>query len=293
LIVFALGTTYALLQKPSQAYTTTLEFAAKDEEPLISSDAVMARLERVVLPELKRRFEAEHEVGAPSIEMDRVEDSRLLVLESSVSEDRLPRVEALHGAVRDWFLSVQESAYERKSSRIERNFARADARLRSELAGIEDDLEVANAELDWVKDERQRLQEAHDQIQQDLENTAELDQSPELVRIRLERIRQDLSMANSEVRELQRSISRLRSEQRDTEQRIRENRDEYEDHQQELQAAGAPTIAAEGDLQDAGASLIMALSAVLGGMLGIFGAFFREFLAHAHQAATRTGLEGE
>ncbi|MCG5527177.1 MULTISPECIES: Wzz/FepE/Etk N-terminal domain-containing protein [Halorhodospira] len=293
LIVFALGTTYALLQKPSQAYTTTLEFAAKDEEPLISSDAVMARLERVVLPELKRRFEAEHEVGAPSIELTHVEGSRLLILESSVSEDRLPRVEALHGAVRDWFLSSQDSAYDRNRSRFERDLEQVEERLASEVSGIEEDLAATRDELERARAERERLQEARGRLQEDLEDENLAEQSEDLLRIRLEAVREDLSMANSEVRELQRVISELRTERRETVQELSIDKAELEDRLADLQAPDAPATAAEGDIQDAGASLIMALSAVLGGMLGIFGAFFREFLAHAHQAAARTGLEGE
>ncbi|MCG5539448.1 Wzz/FepE/Etk N-terminal domain-containing protein [Halorhodospira sp. 9622] len=286
LVVFALGTTYALLQKPSQTYTTTLEFAAKDEEPLISSDAVMARLERVVLPELKRRFEAEHEVGAPSIKLTHVEGSRLLILESSVSEDRLPRVEALHGAVRDWFLATQGTLYERHESRIERDFARANATLKSNHNAIKDDLETTHAELEWIKEERRRLQESHDHILEELQNEAGLDQSPEILRIRLEGMRQDLSITSSEVRELQRKISMFRTEKRRIEQRMHKKKDDYEDRIEELQTAEAPILAAANQADALGPSLTMALSAVLGTMLGIMAAFFREFLAHAHQLST-------
>ena len=293
LVVFALGTTYALLQKPSQTYTTALEFAAKDEEPLISSDAVMARLERVVLPELKRRFEAEHEVEAPSIELTQVESSRLLIVESSVSEDRLPRVEALHSAVRDWFVSSQDSAYERVRSRLERDLEQVEERLASELSGIETDLDENRDELERARSERERLQEVQARLQEELDEGGAPEQSEDLLRVRLENAREDLSAANSEVRELQRMISELRTERRETEQTLSVDKAALEDRLADLQGPEAPAIAAEGETQDAGASLIMALSAVLGGMLGIFGAFFREFLAHAHQAAARTGLEGE
>ena len=92
-------------------------------------------------------------------------------------------------------------------------------------------------------------------------------------------------MANSEVRELQRMISELRGERWETEQALRADKDKLEDERATLDGPEATAVAAQGDAQDAGASLIIPLSAVLGGMLGIFGGFFREFLAHAHQAA--------
>ncbi|MFP4130319.1 MAG: hypothetical protein ACLFSJ_06215 [Halorhodospira sp.] len=292
LTVFALGSAYGLLQKPSQAHTTTLELGtfvqfreeALEREPLISIHAMQSQLKRVAIPKLQRRFEAEHEASAPSVEIEHIEDSQQLILESSVPEAQSSQVEDLHRSLKEWFISQQEPLFEERRDQIKRQLNQIKENRASELSGIGEDIEATRAELETVQARQQEAREERQELQEKLDSQED-SLSAERLSVQLEGYLQGIRTANTQVRELRERLSDLRRERREVRQSLAEEQSLLEDRLDGLQPPRAISLATPGETQGAKSGLIAALAAVLGGMLGIFGAFFREFLAHAQAAA--------
>lgn len=309
LAVLIAGSLYAAFQATEQAYTTTLRLATgaslvgEDDnrrlvggEPLVSVQSLQNRFERVVLPRLKREFEAEYETGAPPIELERVEEAPTLMLVSTVPAYRAEDVERLHQRASDWLIEAQQEAFKREEQQQERTIERLSEDLEEERAAVNADLERAREELEEARGYLSEIREVRDRLGEQLDGEgsrdnggtdgADGDEAASILQTRLEANREDFSLAQSEVRNLEERISELRSERRTMEWEFVREREMHQNQLERLQAPQAMEIAAAGAEQSSPANLIVALSAVLGLMLGVFGAFFREFLAHVQQVAS-------
>ncbi len=309
--VFALGTVYAWLQPVEQGYTTTLRPVQLEGDPLVNPQRLRAQLEGVIVPEVRKRLEqargegeeagevASVEIQSPEENPLITEDTPLVGLTSTVPKPRKAAVRELHQAIGEAAAAYQQSWYQREQERIDRQItdAREELKAREEefaasLEELEQRASDARSELEALQEEHGLLDERRKRLRTQLEN-AEGPDSAEAAQAALRELYVD-SRDNREERgttgrvltDLQRELRSTRQEQRSWVQQQRDRIESLKWEREQLKAPEVTTLMAESDEERSSRrSLISALSAVLGLMLGVFGAFFREFLDQARQAA--------
>ncbi len=294
--VFALGSAYGLAQHPSQELISTVQVAERGGEPVVPVAQAAARLERVEIPQARAVMEAEG-TSPPRVEVERVEDAPLILLTSSAPEGESDRVEHLHERLFEALRQSQAAELARERERLERDLEQAEAELEetrdafdADLEGQRDRIADARAELEALEEERALLLRRREELQRDLEEDSDGDRTA--TRSELQQLHTDLrenreerALAREQLRSLEQSLREIRDERQRWERRQQERIDSLRSDLEDLSETELVGLAVSGETDAGRAGLISALSAVLGLMLGVFGAFFREFLAHAHGEA--------
>lgn len=294
--VFALGSVYGLIQQPSEKLTSTLQVAERDGEPIVSGVRSAARLERVKIPEARAAMEAEG-TSPPSVEVEWVEDALLILLTSSAPGGEPGHVEELHQRLFDTLRQTQGEVLERERDHLERDLERAEAELKEtrdafdvELDGLRDRIADTWDELKALEEERSLLLRRHEELRRSLEEESDGERTAtrsglQQLHIDLRENREERALAQEQLRSLEQALRERQKERQDWVRRQQERIESLRNDLENLSATELLGLAVSGETNTGRAGLISALSAVLGLMLGVFGGFFREFLAHAHSEA--------
>ena len=245
-LTIAGGFTYALLQPVQYEYRTGIELARVYQGPgsggfelVVSRAASQARLEDVIIPELRREYFGGGERG-PRIQIrERGGDDGLLLQSTGVPEDA-DRIAEFHEAV------VSELGKEHQG-RLERAITATTNRFASRA-------EVLREQLDFLE---QQLEQLSEQL-----NAAEGVTS---------------LVVAQQMGDIRREMSNVRVAHTDARSAVETIRDTSHSTEASFLASQADSPAGTGR------PLIVALSVVLGGMLGLFAAFFAEFVGNARR----------
>ncbi|MCG5529848.1 hypothetical protein LRD18_03025 [Halorhodospira halochloris] len=300
LAVFLLGSSYALIETmdgEQQEFVSYVDLAAVEDEPMIPASSLKDVVERALLPATRMQYRFETGTSAPSVELEEIEGVNQLVLISKTAPERHEHAEALHEIISGELVSLQARRFENVQDRLEREIDRRSQELeearefyREEIETINQRLEDNHESLAEIREIRGTLREQLDSIEA-TDGAADLDTKTTSLQMRLEASRNDLSSIQQKVRNTQQLLSETRREKRRMELSYQRDIERLrEELEQGLQEPGVSILAAEGEIiDDSRAGLIVALSAVLGIMLGIFGAFFREFIDQAQRVAAAEG----
>lgn len=252
-LVMALSGVYAVSRPENVTLGAVVELghipgiAAKELPPVLEPAGAVDELNNIIIPEVTA--EGGEGLSRPSAAI-RSADARLVEITVEV-----PRAEAdAHLELLSDSAAAIVEAHARRRERITQPLAGHLATLTDNLASIE-------AAIEELEDRRMAMAQARQRLGDDGELAVAL-----------------LSL-NSESLLLQR-LAGLRAERRELLERIVDLR------RQEAMGTGARLVTAPavtGSGSGPSAALILTLGAVLGGMLGIFAAFFREFVARANE----------
>jgi len=260
LAVTLLAGMYALMRAPSYTVQTIIEVGEMPAldggvEMIESPEGAVSRLNEVILPNVHDAFLGDGDPSWPQLEAEVVSaDAGLLRVYAAINpDDQEDYFKALEAAVAQ--LASEHSAL----------LERSDEAVSRQIETLRTEIETVNTSLSEIEARRSELRRILDgsvgaqgegggerwQLPLALQGTMGMLSSQDLLRERA-RLRGDLN--------------RLLS---------------IEDAAERTRIVRDPRLGDEP--QGTGPSLILALGIVLGGMLGIFAAFFREFVARANE----------
>lgn len=292
--VFLVGSVYAFLQSVEKEYTTTIQVAEESHgTPIVALENAVATLQRVVVPQVRDLFKEEFDRSLPAVETVSIEGTSLVTLESSAGLESTEIVNRFHKEIYQRLESEQKAAFDRLHGRLERRLARLDKNHKSREERLEAQIKVAESriadkeeELQELLDERDQISEKRQQIFADNvgneQDTGRIESLISEMQEQMSANREDRRLIQEHVRNIEENLATLISDLNEMDSEFEQRRQEIQARLEDLsppQAMGIATVTAE---TGNSSQLITALSAVLGVMLGVFGAFFREFLAVAH-----------
>jgi len=245
--------------------------------------------------------------------------SRLLHLRSEGPVARADRIESTHDRVVGELKAGHDRDFERVEARLQRVLADLEGEYQSQVAEIDAEMSTLQREkpnvesalerldarrealkgyIDNLEARLERAQQREDEAAEGVMGEANamtlllLQSNVDEMHTRLERLEEELAAelprrrSELEVRlaEIESRLENLQAERDRHEARFQRQSAEIEStldrmHPTRARALALKSISPSG----AGSALIVALSAVLGGMLGVFGAFLAEFLAGARR----------
>ena len=293
------GIGYALTTTHAQNYHTVIEIGTYssdwESQTLESPEELQTYLREAQLPAVRRELAQEWGVDireVPEVEIGVTDTPGELVwMRSQVSmdapQDQTARVKEIHNA-------LIARVTERHNERLEGYQERLEARLEQKVLELEKLEEEKGKALDkrqaLFKEREEELQTLLTSLQPlEFDNLQELTDDNPLTMGRLLHgslsieLRQELSRVQEEQLNIEEQQTSLEYEIGQKKQELRELRSQ----EREFQPTKALFVAAPEDIEGAGRSLIVALSAVLGFILGIFAPFVAEILSTARTESKR------
>lgn len=306
LVVIAAGVIYAVMQTPRFAFETQITVPSyADGTPLIDLRSLQEETHERLVPELLAATADTHATRGLGAELRQRGSAPLLVLSTTATQERAPAVEALHSQIIDTLILRIEDRIRHEQTGLAQQWEavqRQHALIQpSTEATDEQEPESGNLEAE-IQAEQLRTQE--DLLRMQLEETRSLLSDLAARDSRSADARSALLLHQHELQQmLLRDIPSQRSElitrlldrgQAALAGSISTNafeqaREWYESRLERHDApqAGEIAVMSSAPAEDR-RDLIIALSIVLGLMLGVFGAFFREFLANVRAADNET-----
>lgn len=312
LLCVLLGLAWVLLKPSTYQYGTTIQigqvFAGDDLQPIEAVGSVLAKIQETYIPLARGRLLSGDVLGGFKLEAKSPAGSELIVISGEGSPAQqsiyLPLLQDVVGQVqadlRPRFNAARE-ATERERDNAESRLEQ----LKAEAALSQEQLKSLNS---WTQTVNQRLQAARSDLRSLREQRNELltraqatstDKrlaDPRLADTRLIALNGDITGLRESTGDLQEQLGRWIPAQRDEIMRqLKQNHTDQSVQQARIQevkarqAALQPTRAVlkpQRLPEPIGTSpiVILALAGVLGLMLGVFAAFFTEFLARANTA---------
>ncbi|WP_018994128.1 Wzz/FepE/Etk N-terminal domain-containing protein [Thioalkalivibrio sp. ALgr1] len=315
-IVFVLGTGYGLLQTPTYTFLTTIQIGLdNNRNPIESPEVKVSFLNDVLIPGIRRDMQEEYEEGRPPEARSRhVEGTNFLQLTSSSPLDRREEVRELHTLVTRGLRSEFNPRVEDLRSNLEDDreelILSHQARMQEmayEADSIDERITLTNERLALLEEEKKLLAEHIDQLEPLRERLEETlanpqDNSPlwalmpqtSIVEMRHSAERGLLTDLPNRIQETRLQLAELEASSQKIQEQMAQEEQRHErslsalnrelERIQEVVARGSDYALASERPEGPGRSLFAALSLVLGLMLGVFGAFFREFLANVRAA---------
>ncbi|ADC72068.1 lipopolysaccharide biosynthesis protein [Thioalkalivibrio sp. K90mix] len=311
--VLLLGTLYGFLKTPSYSFQTTIQLGQDDRgNPVEDPNVTVTFLNNVLIPGIWRDLLADSpETRPPEASARYVDGTEYVHLTTSAPMDRKEAVEQLHTlttrALRQNHVQhIDDIRAELADQRREQELQHAAQleQLQGDLDSITEHKERATSRLELLTEERALLEEQIDglhPLREQLDAAlADTDQSAaplwsmmpltSIVDMRYSAERRLRTELPDHVQEVEQRLSELESSsERIASQMEREQSrheiamaalDRREQRVRETVARGSDYALASNTPEGPGRSLFVALSLILGLMLGVFGAFFREFLAN-------------
>ena len=266
-------------QEAEHGYVTTFSMAAESDRALMNRSAARALLTAEIVPAVRRETRNREEAEAPEVEVELVANTALIELTSVAPPDGREAVAELHRRIHRRYRAAEEPLVERRLEALERAVAEHDEDHQARLArhdhrvtAAERRLALRQERLEELRDEGELLRSARPVI---AAGGAGAEGGLELLRENLAaraNMRGRIRNARDQLAELERESRRL---ERSYQRRDRDLREAFD----EVDGGALVAVAVETDSQEGTrGGLIGALSLVLGGMLGLFGAFLREFV---------------
>lgn len=305
-LVLALG--WALLKPPTYQYESTIQvgqvFTAGGLRPIESVNSVLARIQEVYIPLARGRLLTADALGGFKLDASSPEGSELVVIsgEGVASQQstylRLLQdvIEQLRADLLPRFQAAREA--------IERERGNAETRLEQ----LKAEARLSQGQLKWLDGWTQtvdrRLQATRSDLQalREQRNALLTRAQADPAGVRLIALNGDVTSLRETVADLQEQLGKWIPAQRDEITRqLKQNHTDQSTQRTRIQevearrAALQPTRAVLEpqrlpEPMGTGAMVVLALAGVLGVMLGVFAAFFTEFLTRAN-AAMRSGAE--
>lgn len=312
--VLAFGTAYSLLLPPAYSFQTTIQLGRDDRgDPIEDPNVTVTFLNDVLIPGVWRDLLAENrEIKPPEARARYVEGTEFLHMTTSAPIAREDEVEEIHRrttrALRQHYAQyIDDIRAELGDQRreLELRHAADIEDLQNDLESIEERKERTTAQIELLAEERAVLEKQiedlgplRDQLDAALVGTDQSSASlwslmplTSVVEMRYDAERRLRTTLPDRVQELQQRLTELQASSELIASQIEREQSRYDiakaaldrrdQRVRETVARGSSYALAFDSPEGPGRSLIMALSLVLGLMLGVFGAFFREFLANA------------
>lgn len=302
LLCVLLGLAWVLLKPPTYQYGTTIQigqvFAGDDLQPIEAVGSVLAKIQETYIPLARGRLLSGDALGGFKLDAKSPAGSELIVISGEGSPAQqsiyLPLLQDVVGQVqadlRPRFNAARE-ATERERDNAESRLEQ----LKAEAALSQEQLKSLNS---WTQTVNQRLQAARSDLQSLREQRNELlTRAPaNSADTRLIALNGDITSLRESTGDLQEQLGRWIPAQRDEIMRqLKQNHTDQSAQQTRIQEVKARQAALQPTLavlkpqrlpEPIGTSpiVILALAGVLGLMLGVFAAFFTEFLARANTA---------
>lgn len=299
-----LAAAYAASKTDQYDYSLAVEIGSRatpdgELRPIESPDAVVAKLEEnYVVRAITQYLEKNPDLSwEPRISASSPEGSGIVVLSASGTTAR-----------QDVYQSIFSSALVELKADHSRVIETEEAKLTQEIGQAENSVADAQTDLGRLRAEKGRIDNRAELIRAEISKLEELLQSAEddrreaVSRVATESQAMTLLMLSSEIRELRQRISELRAQlqvelpsQRDRLQGQIEAKGRYIEERRgavqvlRTQLANMSKTQALSKMQrsltptGAGDAVIVALGVILGLMLGVFAAFFFEFVSRANQ----------
>ena len=309
LVVFLTGTAWALMQTPQYEFRTIISLPVDgDAEPLVPVTQLREEGEHLILPEVIQELREQHDIRNLSADLQRPGETAALAIRTTAPEARREAVERLHERLASGLLVAAggqlETARAETESRLQAVQLEHDA-WRMDLAARQDRLsrqvEEYQKQLEWLEDRQELVDTQRGEAVALLEElaaapaggapdvlaTGQASRVTLLARKQMLEREQVLGLPEQhqyleqQLAAAQSALQRVTSELEFDQQRFALARADYERRLAQLRDAevrGAVARMSDSPAEDP-RNLVVALSLVLGLMLGVFGAFFREFLA--------------
>lgn len=319
LAILAAGVLFALLQTPLYEFTSTIDLGADASgAPIEEPEWATSVLEEVLVPIARRRPGEEIQPErAPKVRVTPVADSGFIHLRSIGSTESTERIAKLHQRIAQLLDAELAERFERERQRLTDQLDRIELDHELEIQ------EIANALQDTVQrrttlgKQITLLQAERELLEQQLEDLRPLEEDARqaeairgetssfplafLPRTSALRMRHSAERALAtaipwEIRELEQQVADLENQEEHLkamraamEMRLANETTSLERTLEHIRDSGVRgELALAGDTPEgAGRGLVVALSLVLGLMLGVFGAFFREFLVRVNETDIR------
>lgn len=281
LICVFLGISYAWLKDPVYRYTTVIELARfGDGKSVESTDSVRARVNRIFIPMFRTEMrDLQNETGyQPPRASARIPEggARLLEIYSDNIEDRQDEIRSLH---------------ERLFSEIK---TEQDFLVLMENESLLLEKQTVTAEINRLETEKKRLQEQIADTRKRLDS-ASLHQGRAMGEARDEARAMTMLLIQSEVEKAHEKLAGLEEElyrqlpAREDKLNLRLTGINNQLDRISFTKIRIMALASEHPVSR-GKIIIVALSMILGAMIGVFAAFFAEFLSRAHALSTRDSI---
>lgn len=311
--VFLLGTAYGVFQSPSYSYQTTIQLGQDSEGNRVENPEVtVSFLNDVLIPGIWRDLVADgDDIKPPEARARHTEGTEYVHLTTSAPLQRQESVEQLHSLTaralrREHNILIADARArlddQRRTRELEHE-ARLDE-LRDELGTIEERKARATSQLELLEEERSLLEEQIEDLhplRSQLDTAiSDTDQQSaplwtmmpmtSITEMRFSAERRIRTQIPDQIHEVQQRLTELETSGQRIESEIEREQARHdmrmaalkrdEERIRETTARGSAYALASDTPEGPGRSLFAALSLVLGLMLGIFGAFFREFLSN-------------
>ncbi|WP_019558176.1 Wzz/FepE/Etk N-terminal domain-containing protein [Thioalkalivibrio sp. ALE12] len=315
--VFFLGTAYGVFHTPSYSYQTTIQLGQDSQGNRIDDPEVtVSFLNDVLIPGIWRDLLADaDDVKLPEARARHTEGTEYVHLTTSAPLHRQESVEQLHSLTvralrREHNLLIDDVRArlddQRRTTELEHQAQLAD--LQNELEIIEERKVRATAQFELLEEERflleEQIEDLHPLRHQLDSAISDTDQQSaplwtmmpmaSITEMRFSAERRLRTQIPDQINEVQQRLTELENAAQRIQSEIEREQARHdmrvaalkrdEERIRETTARGSAYALASDTPDGPGRSLFAALSLVLGLLLGIFGAFFREFLANARAA---------
>lgn len=308
LLCLLLGLAWALLKSPSYQYETTIQvgqvFSGDVLQPIEPVGSVLAKIQETYIPLARGRVLSGEATGGFKLEVRSPADSALIVVTGEGPPAQQATYHRLLQGVLEQLQNDLQPRFKAAQKAIERDRMGAEARLQQ----LEAEASLSQAQLKrldgWTETLEQRLQDTRAELQELRRQREALFKRPasDSDEGQLIALNADVASLRETISDLQEQLGRRIPEQRDEitrelKQNVVEQNAQHA-HIQGIEARAAALTPTRAVLEPqrlpeaTGTSpvVIMALAGVLGLMLGVFAAFFTEFLARAN-AVMRASAE--
>ena len=282
-LVVVLAFIYVLNREPAYNYRTGVEIGTIDADGQLveSPRETRNQLRDFIIPSV--RVEASEQTeNVPDVELGGGDESRLMVLTSNGAAGRNEAIRDLHQEIVNQLLTLHREKTNYGLRELERRLDQERdqrARVQAELDRLERRGETLEERLSATRELRDELRSLNERMIADADSSPLL--SMALGTQELSRLQERLDELEDQYRfELDRDRDQLESQLGQSDREI----ERIEDDIANVSPTSARFVATR-SLEQAGTgnTLILALAIVLGGMLGLFSAFFWEFIVNARQ----------
>ena len=277
-LCLALGVASALMREPVYGFTTVVELGRMgDAKPVEATDSAAARIGRIAVPIVRSEMlmlQTEADQRPPEVNVRRPSGgAHLLEFGSEGTMERQEEILRLHERLLNWIKTDHDDLAERDKKRLE-----------LEKRTVQD-------EMNRIETEKKRIQQRITETRSRL-TTGRILQGKAPDEATDEAQAMTLLIIQSQIEDAHRQLSDLEEE---LYKRIPSREDRLDIRMAEIEnqldriyltKVHAKALASEYPVST-GKRLVVALSLVLGVMLGVFGAFFAEFLSGARVAAAK------
>ena len=302
LLCILLGLGWVLLKPPTYQYESAIQIGQVitdgSLQPIAPVESVLATIQETYIPLARSRLLSADEVGGFKLDARSPSGSELIVMSGEGAPAQQHKYLQLLQSVIEQVRASQLSRFEAAREAVERERGSAESQLEQLKAEASLSQEQLKRLDDWTQTLGRRLQSARSDLQALRQQRDRLltRGSADPVDVQLVALNGDITSLRESVADLQDRIGTQIPAQRDEIMRkLKQNHTDQSAQQARIQeieaqhAALQPTRAVlepQRLPQITGTSpiLVLALAGVLGLMVGVFAAFFTEFLARANAA---------